>query len=420
MNAPSLSIKPLGDQKRVCAAFVDDDKSKDVIARTLAEHGWTTERVTLGGIQQAVKQLAVEASPEFLIVDLGDAREARSNINALAEVVEPGTIVLAIGNVNDVALYRDLLASGLHDYLLKPLTFDSVREALLSVEMALSAPVQANDDPSTHRMCTFIGVRGGVGSSTLASSCAWIMAHQLDKRVALLDLDIYFGTDALAFDLEPGRGLIDAIENPGRIDSLFIERALIKESDNLAILGAEAPIAEPMTPDPTALSHLQEELRNSYDMVVLDMPRTMLPTHHFLLQHMNDIIVTVDLSLSSARDAIRVLAFLKEHAPDAKVHLVANKVPPGSQAEVSRSDFEASIERKIDIVMPLDAKSATMASKKGKAVPQIAGASKLTAQIKGLAVQLAGDSEDAASGSSFWSKLNKFLQAKPTKAAKKK
>ena len=31
-----------------------------------------------------------------------------------------GTIVIAAGHVNDVRLYRDLLSSGIHDYLLKP------------------------------------------------------------------------------------------------------------------------------------------------------------------------------------------------------------------------------------------------------------------------------------------------------------
>jgi pilus assembly protein CpaE len=54
-------------------------------------------------------------------------------------------------------------------------------------------------------------------------------------------------------DLEPGRGLTDAIENPSRIDGLFIERALIRANDNLSILSAEAPINMPLLTDGSAL-----------------------------------------------------------------------------------------------------------------------------------------------------------------------
>ncbi|MGD8325927.1 MAG: AAA family ATPase [Sphingomonadales bacterium] len=419
MNAPSLSMKPLTDLQRSCAAFVNDEQSLQVITNVLNDHGWTSERVVHGGIGQAVKQLAVEASPEFLIIDLGDGREARADINALAEVVEPGTMVLAIGNVNDVTLYRDLLASGLHDYLVKPITEDMVRESILSAEMALSTPSVEVDDPTTHKICGVIGTRGGVGASTLTSSLAWLIAHQLDKRVALLDLDIYFGTDALAFDLEPGRGLIDALENPGRIDSLFIERALIKESENLAILGAEAPITEAMVADATALSHLQSELKTNYDVVMVDLPRSLLPTHGYLLQQMSEILLVVDLSLSAARDTIRILAFLKEFAPDTKVRIVANKVAGTDTGEVSRADFESSIETKIDFILPSDVKNTVMAAKKGKALPQIAGSSKLVGQIRNIANEVVGEDGKSSSGS-FWAKVNGLLGSKAAKGAKAK
>ena len=55
--------------------------------------------------------------------------------------------------------------------------------------------------------------RGGVGASTLATSLAWLFSADEKLPTALLDLDVHFGTGALALDLEPGRGLTDAIEN---------------------------------------------------------------------------------------------------------------------------------------------------------------------------------------------------------------
>ena len=110
-----------------------------------------------------------------------------------------------------------------------------------------------------------VGVRGGVGASMVTSSISWLMAHEFNRRVALLDLDLHFGTGALTFALEPGRGLCDALDNPSRVDGLFIERAMIKESDDLCILGAEAPLNDPMSPDPSALGHLHTQLSEGFE-----------------------------------------------------------------------------------------------------------------------------------------------------------
>ena len=83
-------------------------------------------------------------------------------------------------------------------------------------------------------MSAVIGVRGGVGASTIATSLAWLLGEKAHRSTALLDLDVHFGTGALALDLEPGRGLTDAIENPSRIDGLFIERAMVRANERLS------------------------------------------------------------------------------------------------------------------------------------------------------------------------------------------
>ena len=100
-----------------------------------------------------------------------------------------------------------------------------------------------------HIMTAVVGVRGGVGASTMATSLAWLLGRARRMPTALLDLDVHFGTGALALDLEPGRGLTDAIENPSRIDGLFIERAMVRANESLSILSAEAPINPPLMTD---------------------------------------------------------------------------------------------------------------------------------------------------------------------------
>ena len=185
----------------------------------------------------------------------------------------------------------------------------------------------------THISTAVIGTRGGVGASTMATSLAWLFSADNKLPTALLDLDIHFGTGALALDLEPGRGLTDAIENPSRIDGLFIERAMIRANDNLAILSAEAPINSPLMTDGSAFVQLEEEFRQAFEMTVIDLPRNMLINFPHLLTDVNVVVLATELTLASARDAIRLLSWLKTNAAHAQVHRRGQQGPAGRRRD---------------------------------------------------------------------------------------
>ncbi|WP_066661678.1 MULTISPECIES: AAA family ATPase [unclassified Sphingomonas] len=364
MNAPFNPQRAAHREPFV--AFVCDETTAEAIRPIAIEQGWNPDKVNKGGLRNAVQTLSVSASPNILFVDLSESGDPLNDINALAEVCEPGTVVIASGQVNDVRLYRDLVASGIQDYLLKPLNPDVMREAFVHAQAMLNAPkhVEAGSD-RPHCAVAVIGTRGGVGASTLATSLAWLMSEKSGRSTALLDLDVHFGTGALALDLEPGRGLTDAIENPSRIDGLFIERAMVKASDKLAVLSAEAPINSPVMTDGAAFFQLQEEIRTAFECTVVDLPRSMLVNYPHLISDVQVAVLVTELTLAAARDAIRIISWFKSNAPHTQLIIVANRVPTGA-LEISRKDFEGSIERKIDYQIPLDTKTAVQAAKLGK------------------------------------------------------
>jgi pilus assembly protein CpaE len=425
MNAPFHASRA-GALRDPFSAFVCDDATAEMLRPIAVEHGWAPEKVNKGGLRNAVQTLSVSASPAILFVDLSESGDPLNDINALAEVCEPGTVVIAAGQVNDVRLYRDLVASGLQDYLLKPFTPDQLRDTFAHAQLTISGPrVNEAASEKPHVMTAVIGVRGGVGSSTLATSLAWLMGDKAGRSTALLDLDIHFGTGALALDLEPGRGLTDAIENPSRIDGLFIERAMVRANEKLCVLSAEAPLNQPLLNDGTAFFQLQEELRNAFESTVLDLPRSMLVQHAHLVQDVHVVVVAVEFTLAATRDAIRILSWLKANAPQAKVLVVANRVPSGAQ-EISRKDFEQSIERSVDIVIPFEPKAAAQSAKLGQPFAKVATSAKVQGpltQLVNLAVStvegLEGGSDKAADAPrSLLDKLNlKGLVAKKPKPA---
>lgn len=388
MNAPWKGGMP--GNRDPFAAYVCDEASLDILRPVVIELGWLPEKCNKGGLRNAIQSLSVSASPNILMVDLSESGDPLNDINALAEVCEPGTVVIAIGQVNDVRLYRDLVASGIHDYLLKPLAASVLRDSLNAAQAVFSAPKASDPEVAKrHISSAIIGTRGGVGASTLATSLAWLFATNKAKPTALLDLDIHFGTGALALDLEPGRGLADAIDNPSRIDGLFIERAMIRAHDNLAILSAEAPINSPLMTDGAAFLQLQEEFRQAFEMTVVDLPRNMLINFPHLLNEVNVVVIATELTLASARDTIRLLSWLKTNAAHATPIVIANKVQANA-LEISKADFEASIERKIDFLVPFDQAAAAKAAKLGQAFTEANAQSKATAQIKALGERILG------------------------------
>ncbi|HSI16435.1 MAG TPA: pilus assembly protein CpaE [Sphingomonas sp.] len=385
MNAPFNSSGRVG-QREPFVAFVCDETTAEAIRPVAVEMGWAPEKVNKGGLRNAVQSLSVSASPMILFVDLSESGDPLNDINALAEVCEPGTVVIAAGQVNDVRLYRDLVVSGIQDYLLKPLNPDVLREAFTHAQVTLNAPKAAESGGERpHCATAFIGARGGVGASTMATSIAWMLSEKGKRTTALLDLDVHFGTGALALDLEPGRGLTDAIENPSRIDGLFIERAMVKSSETLSVLSAEAPINSPVQTDGSAFYQLQEEMRAAFECTVVDLPRNMLVQHPHLITDIQAAVIVTELTLAAARDTIRILSWLKSNAPQTQVYVVANRVQASGQLEISRKDFEGSIERKLDILVPYDAKLAAQSAKLGKPFAEAGKGSKTVAPMVELA-----------------------------------
>ncbi|MEP7349084.1 MAG: pilus assembly protein CpaE [Sphingorhabdus sp.] len=394
MNAPWKSN--VAGTRDPINAFVCDDMTLDVIRSVCDEMGWSQEKAYKGGLRNAVQSLSVSASPQILLVDLSESGDPINDINSLAEVCEPGTVVIAVGQVNDVRLYRDLVMSGLQDYLLKPISPDALRDAFAHAQTILNAPKhEENAGDRPHVSTAIIGTRGGVGASTIAASLAWLFSDKDGHPTGFLDLDVHFGTGALAMDLEPGRGLTDAIDNPSRIDGLFIERAMIKANDKLSILSAEAPMNSPVLTDGTAFFQLQEEFRAAFENTVIDMPRSMIIAYPHLMQDVNVTVIVTELTLAAARDTIRVLAWLRSNAPQTKTIVVGNKMQT-TAPEISRKEFESTIERKLDLAIPADAKAAAQAAKLGRPMVDAVRGSKASIGIMALAEMIHGTAAEVA------------------------
>ncbi len=262
----------------------------------------------------ALRRIREGAAPRVLLIDLSDSPAPFAVLGAARTVGGAALKIVALGTVNDVGLYRDLIAAGASDYLVKPVS----REALAS---ALDRDGGATGAAGgwLGQIVAFVGSRGGVGTTTAAVACAWILAQQQEAPTILLDLDLHFGTVALKLDVEPGNGLCEALEQPSRIDALFVDRATVKINEKLRVLAAEASVAETLIVDAGAIDALIYELHRKFAWVVVDLPRWVTPTQRVVLGAANHVVIVCERSLDGLRDTVRLQAFLREHAPQCQV-----------------------------------------------------------------------------------------------------
>lgn len=376
-----------GSNREPLAAFVTDPASREAVVTAAAARSWPEQAVQEGDIASAIQYTTELSAPRIVIVELGDPERATLDVAALSQCCGPETAIIGIGTINDVELYRDLIHSGLTDYLVRPVDEGALDRVLDRAFRAISGDP---DEAKKGKLITVIGARGGVGASTIALNCAWLMAHEQNLHTAILDLDLYFGTSALALDLLPGRGLRESLENPGRIDSLFVASAMVSAGERLFILAGEEPLEEEFMFDPAALDQLVDELRQNFTRIVVDLPRNMTLSHRQVLATSSEIIIVADLSLASVRDTTRLRTLVHELAPQARIMVIANQVGGKKRDVISRSDFEGGIENRIDHVVPYDRKVVGGALNSGKSVMQQAKGSPLAVALRELATDVTG------------------------------
>jgi pilus assembly protein CpaE len=148
----------------------------------------------------------------------------------------------------------------------------------------------------------------------------------------------------------------------------------------------------------------------------------MLINFPHLLTEVNVVALVTEMTLASARDTIRLLSWLKTNAPGATPLIVANKIQTGAP-EITRTDFEASIERKINFSIPFDLKAAANAAKLGQTFADANRSTKAGQTIRDIANAIIGVGDDdgaelaqAGTSSSLLGKFDfKALLSKKTK-----
>lgn len=351
---------------------VQDAETYEAAIACAKGQGWPATTVVNADVAQVIHSITQARPPAIVLIDVDGLEDPAVSMAQLIKVCAGKSRILAVGSANDVPFYRAMLQAGASDYLVKPLNSVTLRDAVVPLLAAKASGEKGDKTARDGKLFILVGVRGGVGATTIAVNAAWVMAHEQGKKVALIDLDLQFGNCDLALDLEPGRGLREVLTNPDRMDSLLINSSMTKESDNLAVFCCEESIEEVMDYDTGGPLTLLKELRREYDCILIDMPRHMVPRHRRLLVSADQIFLAADLTLVGIRDIQRIMMAVGNLGTAAPIHVIATHVGDG-EPQIKRGDFESNIKSKVKLYVPHDTKTIRQGAVKGKSVLAVGG-----------------------------------------------
>ncbi len=282
-------------------AFLADEASETAVRGALGQlvEGLQIRR---GNIRTAAKALEREATPRVLLVDIAGLENPVEALDELAGVCTPDVRVLVVGDREDYAFYRQLTRDlGVAEYACKPLTRDMVA-SLFAPHLAGSDAEGA--DNRGGRVVAVCGVRGGVGATTIAVNLALHLAQTSRSHVALLDLHVRGGTTAMMLGARPSAGLKVALEEPDRVDALFLDRVATPIDDRVRLIAAEEPLEAEVKATAEGAKRILELLRQRFNHIVVDTPIPPGPAERAVLAMARQHVLVLGPDVAGIRDAV--------------------------------------------------------------------------------------------------------------------
>ncbi|HRY05673.1 MAG TPA: AAA family ATPase [Hyphomicrobiaceae bacterium] len=340
--------------------------------------------IHMGGISAAVAHYQESPTPNLIIVESRLPRgQVLSELDRLAECCDAGTKVIVVGHSNDVVLYRELLKRGVSEYLIQPTSPLAVMEGISNLYNDPDA------DPVGH-VLSFVGAKGGVGSSTICHNVSWALSEVLTSNVIIADLDLAFGTTGLDFNQDPVQGIAEALASPERLDEVLLDRLLTKCSEHLSIFAAPVVLDRDYDLSADACDMVLDVARQNVPYVVVDLPHLWTSWSKRILLQSDEVVITAAPDLANLRNAKNVIDLLKgSRKNDTPPHLVLNMSGMPKRPEISVREFEQALGIDALTVIEFDSETFGQAANNGQMIEEMNAKAKSAPQFRNIALALA-------------------------------
>jgi len=243
-----------------------------------------------------------------LVLDLASDPDGGLKVLEKVKQAVPDLYVIASNYHADGETVISAVRAGANDFLVQPVKRLEFRDACSRLARA---PKRTGTTASKlGKIYTFLGAKGGVGTTTLAVNFAGVLA-QRKQNCVLIDLDWNSCDTAAQVGASPQYTLVEVGENLSRLDQALFEGFVTRDSLGFFLVGPPDSLehhgyfTEPMLRDFSSF------LVEKYDSVVIDAGRNILDELVMgALQVSATIFLVLDHEYPSIRNAQRYLTQL--------------------------------------------------------------------------------------------------------------
>jgi pilus assembly protein CpaE len=310
------------------------------------------------------------SNPDVLILDSRlDSPTDLERLRGLLQDAAANCCVIVTAETSNVEGVRRLMRLGITDFLPQPIS----RDDLLSALQLAARKVRQTRPTGGGKVVTFLHAGGGAGATTLAVNFACkVREENDDARVAILDLDIQFGQVAINMDLKNSHGVLDLLENPDRLDAMFVENVMTHHKSGVDVLVAPDVLVALDAIEPELVARIIGVLTELYDYVVIDMPLALTPWSQSVLGQSDIAVMVGQLTIPGIQQLRRLAGILTaDGLGDVSTVFVVNRYLGGWKTSIRPKEAEKVLGRKIDYLVANDFKTASACIDQGVPLAEI-------------------------------------------------
>ena len=216
-----------------------------------------------------------------------------------------------------------------------------------------------------------------MGASTLAHNIAFTLAEQIKVNTVVADFDLAFGTAGLDFNQDPVQGVVDALNQPDRLDPTLLDRMTARCTERLSLFSAPATLDDVYEYEPPVFEEVFQRIRSTAPFIVLDLPHQWNSWIKQTLLASDDLVIVATPDLASLRNAKNMVDLVRRARPnDAPPRLLINQFGMPGRPEIPVKEFAKALNFEPALVLPFDAKLFGEASNNGQMLVELSPKSK--------------------------------------------
>jgi len=272
-------------------------------ARVISEYPEVSSNLYIRVLQD------LERNPQAaLIVDLASDQEGALKAVEKVKQAAPDIYVIVSDHHADGETVIASLRAGSNDFLIQPVKRVEFREAIARLERTPRRA--AAGESKLGKIYTFLGAKGGVGTTTLAVNFAGLLGQQ-NQQTVLVDLDFTGNDCAMQVGASPPHSLEEVGANLSRMDQALFEGLVIRDPLGFSLIGPPDTVEHPPDFSEPMFREFANFLVENYASIVIDAGRWIASAVVLAaLQSSNTVFLTVTQQYPAIRNAQRYIAAL--------------------------------------------------------------------------------------------------------------